>query len=404
MAAPNIESAAGIAPPPSRALRTLPHMTVGTTRRKRRVVAVLVLVAACTGPGAVAGAVDAPGGSDAPAPLVIAHRGASADAPEHTFAAYDLGVEAGADVIECDLQLTKDEVLVCVHDTTVDRTTGGAASGRVDSFTLEELRAMDFGSWFGPEFAGAAIVPFEEQLRCYGGGDVRFYAETKAPSEYGGRMEPALVSLLRRLDLIPERLADRDRSPVIVQSFELDSLAAVRELAPTLPTAWLWVVPPPESDADPSPAQVADVMAPTASYILNVPQIVDLYHQQGKQVHTWTVDDPVQMQQLLDLGVDGIFTNRPATLRELVDGRPADGAAVRRGCPGIAGTVGRAAAEPRVEPGAEPHEEPVPVVVAAEANGSDADDADWVPVTVAVLTLAAVAGIIVWVLGRGRAR
>ncbi len=109
-------------------------------------------------------------------------------------------------MLECDLQLTKDDVLVCMHDTTVDRTTGGTATGRVGDFTLAQLRDMDFGSWFGPEFAGARIVPFEEQLRCYSTIDpgLQFEAETKAPAEYGGRMEPALVKLLTRLDLIPE--------------------------------------------------------------------------------------------------------------------------------------------------------------------------------------------------------
>ena len=171
-----------------------------------------------------AGAADAT--ADRPPALVISHRGASAEAPEHTFAAYDRAVDEHTDVLECDLQLTADDVLVCMHDTTVDRTTGGTATGRVGDFTLEQLRAMDFGSWTGPEFAGAKIVPFEEQLRCYAKIDpgLQFEAETKAPGEYGGRMEPALIKLLTRLDLIPKGTADLARSKVIIQSFELPSL------------------------------------------------------------------------------------------------------------------------------------------------------------------------------------
>ena len=93
--------------------------------------------------------------------LVLAHRGASYDAPEHTRPAYDKAMRDGTDFLECDLQLTQDGVLVCVHDTTVDRTTGGEHSGRVDSYTLAELRAMDFGSWFNednPERAKAGYV------------------------------------------------------------------------------------------------------------------------------------------------------------------------------------------------------------------------------------------------------
>jgi glycerophosphoryl diester phosphodiesterase len=302
-------------------------------------VAAGVVVAAGAGPAAAAGDPS----EEVPA-LVIAHRGASADAPEHTFAAYDRAVEQNADVLECDLQLTADEVLVCVHDTTVDRTTGGTATGRVDSFTLEQLRAMDFGSWFGPEFAGASIVPFEEQLRCYGSAapNLQFYAETKAPSEYGGRMEPALVKLLLRLDLIPEGDADPRTAPVIIQSFELASLDAVKQLAPSLPTAWLWAAPPAELGRGEIPDFV-DVLAPAAAYLEGIPGFPDLAHLGGREVHTWTVDDPAVMDQLLQSEVDGIFSNRPATLRARVDeytGRAAPRPVeLERDCPGVAGTV-----------------------------------------------------------------
>ena len=122
----------------------------------------LLVVAGAPGAPAAAGAT-----ADDPPTLVISHRGASADAPEHTFAAYDRAVAEHTDVLECDLQLTVDDVLVCMHDTTVDRTTGWHRNRPGRRFTLEQLRDMDFGAWFGPEFAGAAIVPFEEQLRCY---------------------------------------------------------------------------------------------------------------------------------------------------------------------------------------------------------------------------------------------
>jgi glycerophosphoryl diester phosphodiesterase len=118
---------------------------------------------------AVAAARPAPAAAQVVEPVepvvVIAHRGASVEFPEHTLPAYHRAVEAGADFLECDLQLTEDEVLVCIHDTTVDRTSNG--EGRVDSFTLEELRRLDVGSWFGPELAGLRVVTLEEQLVCY---------------------------------------------------------------------------------------------------------------------------------------------------------------------------------------------------------------------------------------------
>jgi glycerophosphoryl diester phosphodiesterase len=301
-------------------------------------VVVFVAVAASL---ASAGAADS---ENPPAdPLVISHRGASAEAPEHTFAAYDRAVEEHTDVLECDLQLTADGVLVCMHDTTVDRTTGGGSTGRVDSFTLEQLRAMDFGSWFDPKFAGAAIVPFEEQLRCYrkAAPGVQFYAETKAPSEYGGRMEPALVDLLRKLELVPDGSADVHTAPVIIQSFDLQSLIAVKQLAPSLPTALLWVAPPADQKA--TAPGVIDVMAPVKEYLLANPTAIEQIHAGGRDVHTWTVDEPAKIDQLLAAGVDGIFSNDTATLRARVDAKTGHGARRRArleaGCPGVAGTV-----------------------------------------------------------------
>jgi glycerophosphoryl diester phosphodiesterase len=251
-----------------------------------------------------------------PPPLVIAHRGASAEAPEHTRAAYDLAVRQGADVLECDLQLTADEVLVCVHDTTVDRTAAGTGTGRVDAHSLAELRAMDFGAWKAPEFAGERIVTFAEQLRRYRDRPGRFYAETKAPAEYGGRMEPALVELLRRFDLVPGGRADPDRAPVIVQSFDLASLQAVKRLAPSVPTAWLFVAPPAELAA--GIPEAVDVLAPAADWVREHPELVEQAHAAGKPVHVWTVDDEAEMDELLDAGVDGIFTNTPGVLRAKV--------------------------------------------------------------------------------------
>jgi glycerophosphoryl diester phosphodiesterase len=290
--------------------------------------------------------------------VVIAHRGASYDAPEHTLPAYHRAVEVGTDFLECDLQLTEDEVLVCVHDTTVDRTSDGA--GRVDAFTLEELRRLDFGSWFNqatperarPEFAGLRIVTLEEQLTCYRAfaPTMRFHLETKAPAEYGGRMEPLLVDLLRRLGLLST--GDAQTSTIVIQSFELASLEAIKALAPTLPTAWLWQVPPPEAITGDIPDTV-DIVAPYTLHVQGDLTLVSRLHAAGKPVHVWTVDDPLEMDQLLALGVDGIFSNRPDVLRQRVDaagtGVPAaqraNPAALPAGCPAPA-----AAAAPEQPP------------------------------------------------------
>jgi glycerophosphoryl diester phosphodiesterase len=261
--------------------------------------------------------------------LAIAHRGASYFAPEHTLFAYDLAMALDVDMIECDLQLTKDGVLVCIHDTTVDRTSNG--SGRVDSFTFDELRQLDFGSWFNtanparakPDYVGAKIVSFEEQLSCYlrHNPRIRIHVETKAPAEYGGKMEPALVNLLTRLGLVATGNNDVHTSTIVIQSFDLNSLQIVKSLAPTLPTAYLFSAPTdPLIAAGVLPAYV-DAAAPTSAVLRADPGFVSRVHQSGKAVHTWTVDSEADMDYLMDVGIDGIFSNRSDLVRARIDAR-----------------------------------------------------------------------------------
>ena len=185
---------------------------------------------------------------EGPRPRNIGHRGAAGHAPENTIESFRRALEMGADILELDVHGTRDGSVVVCHDPTVDRTTGGAATGPVESFTLADLRTMDFGSWFGPEYAGARVVTLEEQLTCYRTIDptMQFYVETKVQPGADDRMETLLVELLRRLDLVPDGPPDPRTSPIIVQSFDAESLATVRRLAPGLPTAFLVSVPTPE--------------------------------------------------------------------------------------------------------------------------------------------------------------
>jgi hypothetical protein len=147
---------------------------------------------------------------------------------------------------------------------------------------------------------------------------MRFYVETKAPAEYGGRMEPLLVDELTRLGVVLGGDPDPRRSPVIVQSFDAQSLVAVRQLAPSLPLALL-------SFASPDPAAVAtadlEVFAPGGDQFVLAPDVVAAIHDAGRELHTWTVDDPARMGALVDGGVDGFFSNDPATARAVVDQR-----------------------------------------------------------------------------------
>jgi glycerophosphoryl diester phosphodiesterase len=281
--------------------------------------------------------------------LVIAHRGASFYLPEHTFPAYDLAVEMDVDMLECDVMVTADEQLVCMHDGTVNRTgrdgeTGAPVSGRVDSYTLAELREMEFGSWRGPEHFGYEIVPLAEQLLCYRAinPNMRFHLETKPNSPRGDEL---LVELLDRVGYIPDGAADPADGRIVIQSFHPSSLQRIKSLAPSLPTAILGnegYFEPGETVPD-----TYDAVAPSYDRILADPGFVARMHDQNKVVHTWTVDDPAVMERLLDYGIDGMFSNRPDLLRALVDARdtgvPADQRGnpdeFARGCPGIAGTV-----------------------------------------------------------------
>ena len=181
------------------------------------------------------------------APVNIAHRGASAYAPEHTLPAYRLAIEMGADYVEQDLQLTKDGVLVCLHDTTLERTTnveavfpeGGvdverdgttARVWRVSDFTLDEVKRLDAGSWFAAEFAGAAVPTFQETVDLVNG-SAGLYPETKTPEEYQGlgfTMEAELVRVLQASGL--ESVSARSDTPVLVQSYSPESLRRVQAL------------------------------------------------------------------------------------------------------------------------------------------------------------------------------
>ncbi len=249
---------------------------------------------------------------------VIAHRGASWDAPEHTFVAWDLALAQGAEWIEQDLQMTRDGQLVVMHDDSLDRTaTGPAAScrGLVREHTLAELEACEVGSWFNREnpsrakdsYTSERIRTLEAWLSRYAG-RARFYIETKSPAEAPG-MEDSLLAVLRRHRLVG-RGADEGR--VIVQSFSPASLLRLRALEPRLTLVQLMDDPPPAGTLLPtldSIAKYAAGIGPSRRFINEA--IVKAAHERGLVVHPYTVNAEPTMVFVLELGVDGMFTDHP---------------------------------------------------------------------------------------------
>ena len=252
--------------------------------------------------------------------LNIGHRGASAYAPEHTFAAYDLALEQGADYIEIDLQMTADGVLVAMHDKTLNRTADAPEGvperycrGLVSKKTLEQIKMCDAGSWFGPEYAGEQIPTLEEIFQRYGTG-VNYYIETKNPDAAPG-MEEELVRLMGEYDLI-EPAAESWQ--VLIQSFSAESLMKIHELEPSLPLIqlyWAGTSKTIQRDLD-AASQYAVGIGP---YKQDVDvALVEAAHERCLAVHPYTVNTVEEMEELIALGVDGMFTNNPDLLDDVL--------------------------------------------------------------------------------------
>jgi glycerophosphoryl diester phosphodiesterase len=303
---------------------------------------------------------------------VVAHRGASADVPEHTLAAYRKAIADGADALDCDVRLTADGELVCVHDRRVDRTSDGR--GAVSSMALADLAALDFGSWkngspgSGPG-SGPAPAPGGEPHRTYGappgtrpGGEpdrtypnrrypdrtypdrtypdrryddpraetrgvltlrrllelvadadrrVELAIETKHPTRWSGQVERRLLDLLRHFGM--DRPAAGEPPQVRVMSFSPRALRRVRLAAPAVPTVLLLRYVLPRRRGGRLPAGVG-IAGPSMRIVRADPGYVARLRHAGHRVHVWTVDEPADVELCVRLGVDSIITNRPGAV------------------------------------------------------------------------------------------
>ncbi len=248
---------------------------------------------------------------------VVAHRGASSDEPEHTLAAYLKAIEQGADAIECDVRMTADGTLVCVHDRRIDRTSTGR--GSVSSMTLQELAVYDYSrsieEWRDyedppPDETRTDVLTLRTLLATMldASSTMGFAIETKHPTRYGKYVEDALVEVLREFGLISVGGGSIPRARIM--SFSRTAVRRVRELSASTPTVYL-MDDVPRRYRDGSLPPGVRTAAPSIDVIRAHPTYVAKVKARGGRVHVWTVDEKSDVALCAELGVDAIITNRP---------------------------------------------------------------------------------------------
>jgi glycerophosphoryl diester phosphodiesterase len=266
-----------------------------------------------------------------PGPEVVAHRGATAGAPEHTLAAYRHAAEIGADAVECDVRMTRDGVLVCVHDRQIGSTSNGR--GVVSALRLAELEQFRFGArrsrlnrWADDEITSVTdepdvengLVLTLERLLDYitaTPGTVRLAIETKHPTRHTRKVEEALVACLRRFGLLGNgRPVEWAGKPAVrMMSFSQLAVRRMTDLAPGVPTVQLI-----GKRLRPVRRELlhgsATALGPGIGLLRSDPEFVADAQAAGKEVHVWTVNRPTDMEFVRGLGVDVAITDRPEEL------------------------------------------------------------------------------------------
>jgi glycerophosphoryl diester phosphodiesterase len=236
------------------------------------------------------------------APLVIAHRGASFDAPENTIAAFELACAHGADAIQLDVQLARDGRPVVIHDAGLERTTDGM--GAVRARTVRELKRLDAGAWRGPHFRGQRIQTLEEVLERFRD-RLQFWIELPATPEPDSDIEDRVISLLEIYEM---------RERAVIQSSDHAALARIRAMVPDFRLGGVVA----GGSIQPARAAEAGWHAVCAAAELVSTELVAALEGAGLSCYVWTVNEPAQMDRLVEMRVSGIVTARPDQLRERI--------------------------------------------------------------------------------------
>jgi glycerophosphoryl diester phosphodiesterase len=243
--------------------------------------------------------------------VVTAHRGFSGQAPENTLAAFRAAIATGADMIELDVHLTRDDEVVVIHDDTLERTTNG--KGNVAEKTLAELKTLDAGSWFHSRFAGERIPTLAEVLEI-----ARDRIFVNIELKKGKNFPYTMEKLADRTLAVVEKGGMTGQ--VLFSSFDPAAINRIKEKASRLPIS-LIVDKPWEKPEDPG----AGARYPTLNCrttVLNEENIRRA-HAAGIRIHVWTVNTTQAMEKFIALGVDGIITNHPDSLIDLLKGKTA---------------------------------------------------------------------------------
>lgn len=251
-------------------------------------------------------------------PLIIAHGGGQGLHPANTLPAFEHSAGTGCDAIEFDLRLTRDGVLVTLHDATIERTSDG--TGRVIDFTLEELKKLNFGARFKDpsgqnpyQKTPAQLATLEELFKRFPA--LPMVIELKDRGADGEKAAAALADLIRRYRMEPRVMVASFDDPTLA-SFRRSSSNAVLTSSAVGETRNLVILTRLFLDPMASPAsQGLQIPVQKYGYHLDFPRLIQAVHQRNMAVHYWTINDPAEMERLIRLGADGLITDRPDILR-----------------------------------------------------------------------------------------